>query len=189
MQQVERWHGEPPTLLLGHSLGGLMATSYVLERDTPFDKLVLSSPLLAVGDDVSGAKMALGKRLSKILPKVSLSTEIDPGHLSHDPAVGEAYLADPLVHRVANTRWFSEAMAALERCQAGATELPVSSLLLLYGTADPLVSPRGSEEFCARLTLADATCRAYEGFLHEVFKEKDKERVLGDLSAWVAERI
>lgn len=189
MDQVTAWHGSPPKLLLGHSLGGLLATSYVLERRTPFEMLVLSSPLLAVGDGVSQVKQALGKVISRFFPKMSLPTEIDPDHLSHDPAVGQAYLDDPLVHRVANTRWFAGAMATIARCQKNAGELPVKSLLVLYGTEDPLVSPRGTEAFCARVKLADATCLPYEGFYHEVFKEVGKERVLEDLHAWLDERL
>jgi acylglycerol lipase len=189
VEQVTAWHGAPPSLLLGHSLGGLLATSYVLERQTPFEMLVLSSPLLAVGDGVSQVKQALGKVIARFFPKVSLPTEIDPGHLSRDPAVGQAYLADPLVHRVVNTRWFAEAMAAMARCQENAGELPVKSFLVLYGAQDPLVSPRGTEEFCAQVQLADAACLPYEGFYHEVFKEVGKERVLEDLNAWLTERL
>ncbi|RJX28734.1 MAG: alpha/beta hydrolase [Desulfarculus sp.] len=189
LAQVAAWQGGPPALLLGHSLGGLLAASYVLERPHPFRLLALSSPLFAVGQDVSGLKQMAGRLLSRWLPRVSLPTEIQPEMLSHDPEVGRAYMADPLVHRVGNVRWFSETLAARDRCLARAHELTVQGLLVLYGQDDALVDPAGTRDFCGRVRLADLTCRGYPGMYHEVFNELGREQVLAELSAWLGERL
>ncbi|MEW5912309.1 MAG: lysophospholipase [Thermodesulfobacteriota bacterium] len=189
LAQVAQWQGGPPVLLLGHSLGGLLAASYVLERPHPFRLLALSSPLFALGQDVRRSKQVVGRLLSCWLPRVSLPTEIQPEMLSHDPEVGRAYLADPLVHRLANVRWFTEALAARDRCLARAGELSVQGLLVLYGQDDPLVSPEGAREFCGRVAIPDCTCRGFPGMYHEVFNEVGREQVLGELSAWLGERL
>lgn len=189
LAQVAAWHGSPPTVLLGHSLGGLLATSYLLERPHSFRSLVLSSPLFALGQDVSRFKQALGRVLSRWLPRVSIPTAIQPEMLSHGSEVGQAYIEDPLVHRLANVRWFTETLAARDRCLARAPELSVQGLLALFGAADPLVSPAGTREFCAQAGAADLTCREFAGMYHEVFNEVGRREVFAVLRDWLAQRL
>ena len=60
----------------------------------------------------------------------SIPADVDVSHLSRDPAVGQAYLADPLVEKGATARWYTEAMAAQEAAFADAAslDLPLDEL-------------------------------------------------------------
>src|SRR5262245_55973376 len=94
-----------PLVLLGHSLGGLVAARYVAEGAgdaspapwyEPVDALVLSSPALDPGMN-AGQRLLLAV-LGPIAPHLGVSNGLDPAWISRDPAVVAAYVADPLVH-------------------------------------------------------------------------------------------
>ncbi|MCB2186895.1 MAG: lysophospholipase [Deltaproteobacteria bacterium] len=189
LAQVTRWHGAPPEIIFGHSMGGLVAAGYLLARPHSFRLAVLSSPLMALAVTVGGAKLALARLASRLAPRLSLPTEVKPEMLSHDPAVSKAYAEDPQSHKVANSRWFTEMLGAQEFCLSHAAELAVAGLLVVYGEADPLVAPRGAREFFEATRVVDKECRSYPDMLHEIFNETGKETPLADLAAWLAARL
>src|SRR3954447_9487589 len=81
-------HAGLPQVLIGHSMGGLIAARYGQRYGSELAALVLSGP--AVGGNPEIEALA---ELDPI-PEVP----IDPAVLSRDPAVGQAYADDPLVH-------------------------------------------------------------------------------------------
>ncbi|RYY70043.1 MAG: alpha/beta fold hydrolase, partial [Comamonadaceae bacterium] len=85
-----------PLLLLGHSLGGLVAAAVVARGMVQVDALVLSSPALATW--LNPVQKLLLAVVPKIAPNLAVGNGLDAAYLSHDPAVVDAYLADPRVH-------------------------------------------------------------------------------------------
>src|SRR6185312_497590 len=73
-----------PLILLGHSLGGLVAARFVSLQQRPVDALVLSSPALDVG--LSGFQKFLVATLPKLVPNLRVGNGLDTRFLSHDPA-------------------------------------------------------------------------------------------------------
>jgi alpha-beta hydrolase superfamily lysophospholipase len=185
IQRAEAWHGGPVRTLLGHSMGGLLAASYVLRRGGGFRDLVMLSPLLGLAVQAPPLKAALGKLMSRILPRLSLPTEIKPEVLSHDPATARDYARDPLVHRVVNCRWYTEALAAMDYCLAHAGELPVERLLLMHGTGDQLASAQASREFFQKVRLADRTADFPEGMFHELLNEVGRQGFYSRIGDWI----
>jgi alpha-beta hydrolase superfamily lysophospholipase len=96
--------GQPPTVLLGHSLGGLVAARFTAEAlaqapaawSRPVPRLVLSSPALDPG--MSGLQKALLAVLGRLAPHLAVNNGLQPDWISRDPAVVHAYVQDPLVH-------------------------------------------------------------------------------------------
>src|SRR5918999_1629351 len=80
-------HPGLPVVLLGHSMGGLIATRYAQKHPGELDALVLSGPAIGGAPELE-MLLALDP-----IPDVP----IDPAVLSRDPAVGQAYADDPLV--------------------------------------------------------------------------------------------
>lgn len=178
--------GGRPIVLVGHSLGALVALRLVeTRRMRDLLGLALSGvglePLLAV----PWWKLALGRVGAWLCPRLPVSSDIPAWMLSRDPAVCEAYADDLLAHRVVTPAWFrefEEARRAAMR-EAGSVAIPV---LLLHGEADPLVSVEGSRRLAAALTAAPSTLRVYPGARHEVFTDPQCQEALSDLEAWMS---
>ena len=89
-----------PVVLLGHSMGGLIALSYALSARPGPDLLALSAP--ALGANIPAPLRALTPVLARLAPRLPVPSPINGEMLATDPAVGEDYFADPLVVRVAD---------------------------------------------------------------------------------------
>ncbi|TMC08550.1 MAG: lysophospholipase [Chloroflexi bacterium] len=171
-------HPNLPVVLIGHSMGGLIAARYAQRYGDELAGLVLSGPLVG-RHEFAEALLSLPE-----LPEI----ELDPGTLSRDPAVGEAYLADPLVYNGPFRRAMLEAMrsglAAIE-AGPGFGGLPT---LYLHGGEDALVPLAISRPAIERLGGADFTARVYEDAKHEIFNETNQREVLDDVCAF-ADRV
>lgn len=180
-----------PLVLLGHSMGGLVAGRYVAEGLAPqpaawwqpVEALVMSSPALDPG--MNALQKLLLAVAAPLAPDQALGNGLKPDWVCSDPAVVRAYVADPLVHDRITPRLVRFIVDGGQRVlqRAPAWTLPT---LLLYAGADRCVAPRGSDAFAAAAPPARVTARRYDGMAHEIFNEPDQARVLSDLSTWLA---
>jgi alpha-beta hydrolase superfamily lysophospholipase len=177
-----------PLLLLGHSMGGLVAARFVARQLRPLQGLVLSSPALDPG--LNPVQKLLVAVLPALLPNLRVGNGLDARLISHDPAVVAAYQSDPLVHdRIAArlARFIADDSAAVRAAAPGWT-LPT---LLLYAGADRLVNPAGSRAFAAAAPPAVLQSQCFESLYHEIFNEAEPGRtqVLAALRAWLDARF
>lgn len=183
--------GPGPLVLLGHSLGGLLAGRFVAEGLAaqparwwqPVDALVMSSPALDPG--MSAFQRWLLAVAAPLAPGVALGNGLQPAWVCSDPAVVAAYVADPLVHDRVTPRLvrFIVDAGLLVRQRAAQWAVPT---LLLYAGADRCVAPRGSAGFAAAAPPAWVQAQRYDGMAHEIFNEPDRAQVLADLTDWLA---
>ena len=94
-RMVAGWQPGKPIFLIGHSMGGLIATTYLLDHQADFRGAIISAPAIAVGANVSPVTIALGKVAAVLAPKLGVLA-LDINGVSRDPAVVQAYVADPL---------------------------------------------------------------------------------------------
>ena len=174
-----------PIVLLGHSLGGLIAARFVSLKLRAVEGLVLSSPALDPG--LNAFQKLLLATLPKIAPNLRVGNGLDASYLSHDPAVVAAYRADPLVHdRICARLALFIATAGAQTC-ALARHWTVPTLLI-YAGQDRLVSPKGSRAFAAQAPASVLTSQCFEDLYHEIFNELDPAPVFGALQQWLAQR-
>jgi alpha-beta hydrolase superfamily lysophospholipase len=170
---------------LGHSFGGAALLSTVIDGKVPNAKrFIVSSPALRLKVPVPGWKIVLNRATSRILPKLALDNQVDANTLSRLPEVVEAYRTDPLVHSKISNRMYSEWMAACERIGERAGEIK-RPFLILAGTDDRLIDPKGSEEL-HRLTESVSRLQLLEGRYHEPFNDVDSEEVFAMISDWLS---
>jgi alpha-beta hydrolase superfamily lysophospholipase len=175
-----------PLVLLGHSLGGLVAASAVARRVRQVDALVLSSPALDAG--LSPFQKLLVATLSRLAPGLRVGNGLEVDFLSHAPAVVEAYRVDPLCHDRIGARLarFLADEGAVVQAAAPTWQVPT---LLLYAGDDRLVEPAGSRAFAdaAPHSIVSSTC--FPALYHEIFNERDAEPVFEALRAWLDARF
>jgi alpha-beta hydrolase superfamily lysophospholipase len=136
---IGRW-----PLLLGHSMGGLVALRAVLDGRVEPPGLILSSPALRTFEPPWLRRLAAV--LARVLPNLPLRNGLPMDGLSHEAAVIDAYRNDPL-----RTGWITPRLAdfifhAGVSSIADAWRLRVPTLLLAAGS-DRLVDPSGSRDF------------------------------------------
>lgn len=171
-----------PLIVLGHSMGGLVAASLVQRAMTAIDGLVLSSPALDTG--MSAFQRWLTQVLLRWAPDLTVSNRLDPKGISHDPDVVRAYQNDRLVHDRISARLARFIDSNGPHVVAAAPTWPVPTLLM-YAGADRLVRPAGSQAFAAVAPSPQVRSRRFEGLFHELFNEADPSAVYAELRAWL----
>ena len=180
-----------PVVLLGHSMGGLIAARFVVEAiepaDTatwsrPVDALILSSPALDLG--MNGVQKAMLAILGPLTPNLAVGNGLQPAWISRDPAVVAAYQADPLVHDRIAPRLARFMVDASELVRGHAPRWNVPTLLL-YAGADRCVAPAGSAAFAATAPKGMVTTRLFTPLFHEIFNEPEQGEVLSAVASWL----
>jgi alpha-beta hydrolase superfamily lysophospholipase len=188
LDMVEAWMSGVPVFLLGHSMGGLVSTAFLLERQKDFIGAVLSAPLIKPPGKVSPFLIRAGKIMSLLLPFARV-TEHEIEGISRDREVIEAYKNDPLVYKGKLTaRLGAELVDRMDRVLENADKITLP-LLILQGSADRVVDKEGASLLFEAAGTEDKTLKIYDGYYHELFNDLDFERVLDDLSAWLEARL
>lgn len=179
-----------PLVLLGHSMGGLIALRCAGRHPGRFDGLILSSPLLGLPEPPPRLLRRLVTLLSAVWPTFALRNRLDTAMISHDLQTVEAYHQDATVHDRITARWFTGCMQTLAAVHAAPDRIR-GPLLLQVAGADRLVDASAALTFFDRLTTADKTLCRYDPLYHEIYNERlpDRERVLSDLTRWVEDRF
>ncbi len=177
-----------PKFLLGHSFGGLVATTRMLSSQEGFRGLLLSGPFFGLALEVPKPKQLLGRLASKLAPSLGLPAGIKGSDLTHDEKLARAYDADPLVFKLAKARWFRETEKAQERvrAEAGAIRLPCR---VVFGGSDKVASLRAARSVFDTFGSKDKEFVEEEGLFHEVLNEPAWPRLVTDLADWMLARI
>jgi alpha-beta hydrolase superfamily lysophospholipase len=175
-----------PLILLGHSLGGLVAARFVALGLRPVEALILSSPALDPG--LNRLQKLLLTVVPPFAPNWRVGNGLDPALISHDPAVVAAYRTDKRVHdRISGrlARFIADSGPAI-LAQAPNWTVPT---LLLYAGADQLVNPAGSRAFAAAAPKKVVSARCFETLYHEIFNELKPTPVFAELRQWLDARF
>lgn len=185
--RIRKREPDRPVFLLGHSMGGAVASRFVLEREPDLRGLILSAPALEPNENVSPVLIWLSGFISRFFPRAPV-TKVDVKALSHLPEVIEAARKDPLSNdRPAPARTGYEILQAMRRIREKAHEITLP-VLLMHGTEDHLTNPRGSERLFELAGSQDKELKLYEGLYHEILNEEEWGRVLGDIAEWLDAR-
>jgi len=181
---IRLWQPRKPIFLVGHSMGGLIGAVFLIDHQAELRGAVLSGAAVKVPSNITPATIIVGKMLSALVPKFGL-IGLDAEGICRDPAVVQAYVNDPLVHRGKTTaRLAAEMLKAMQYVMAQAAKITLP-IMLVQGSADRLVDPAGSQMLYDAVSSADKAIRIYDGFYHEVFNEPEHGKVLHDIEIWL----
>ena len=187
-KMIAEAHPGVPVIIYGHSMGALITSFHLLDHQADFKAAIISAPPVKVPANISPLTVTLGKVISTIAPKMGL-IGLDVHNLSHDKAVVDSYINDPLVfHGKMPARLSAEMLRAMMRVTAEANKIEIP-LFILQGSADHLVDPSGAQMLYEKASSADKTLKIYEGLYHEVHNEPEREMMFKDLEAWLEAHV
>ncbi|MDQ3759323.1 MAG: lysophospholipase [Actinomycetota bacterium] len=163
-------HPGLPVVLIGHSMGGIVATRYAQRHPDELTALVLSGPV------IGGNAAIMGLLELDPIPEIP----IDPDVLSRDPETGAKYATDPLVY---HGPFHRETLEMLRKAVSdiaeggGFDDLPV---LWIHGSVDALAPLEETRPAVERLRGPRTESKVYEGAKHEIFNETNRDEVLDD---------
>ncbi len=160
-----------PQILIGHSMGGLIAARFAQLWPDRVDGLVLSAPVVGGNPEV----FALADQ--DPIP----DTPVDPTVLSRDPAVGAAFAGDPLVYRGPYQRETLAAYRSGVDRVAASGRLSAVPTLWIHGTADRLAPLEVTRPAIERIKGPRFETIIYPEARHELFNETNRDTVLTDL--------
>lgn len=173
-----------PRVMVGHSLGGLIALTYAVKHPGELRAVAVSSPALRLAHPTDPVTVFVVTNTAKVLPAFPFNNGVNPRILSHDPEMVEAYRRDPLVHRVLTAQGALALRDAMRDSLSLAARLSIPCLLLQAG-ADEVCDPAAAAEFAAAAPKNLMTFRRYDGFYHEIFNEVERRRPIEDLCRWL----
>lgn len=188
VEHVRRREKDKKIFLIGHSFGGQLVLNFGAHFPEDVDGIVVSSPNVQLRVRLPLIKRLAAPILSRVIPKVALSNELDPSMVSRDPAVVEAYRNDPKIERRITTRLADIVLENHLHILDLAKKFRVPCFLMHAGD-DVICHPRGTEEFFKRIPIRDKALKIYEGFYHELFNEIGREQVFRDMEEWITERM
>lgn len=168
-----------PLALFGHSLGSLFAQKMLAADAARYDAVILSATAYRTLFGMNGGDLnAKHKHLGTT------------GHewLSRDPAIWEAFAADPLTFDATVLKLFGlpDTLRLLGTPSRLTRDLP---MLIMIGEEDPLGGPASVQKLASayrgRGGLTDVTVTIYPGGRHEMLNETNQAEVRADVVAWL----
>ena len=177
-----------PMFFLGHSMGGLIGSNYLLHHQGEFVGGILSGPAIQSDLKPGRVQMLLLRLLALLMPRVGM-LKLNADGVSRDPEVVRKYIEDPLVfHGKMSVRMLRELFSGMKAIQTGADGITLP-MLLLHGGADVMTAPEGSRFLYEHIGSSDKTLTIYPGLYHEIFNEPERAEVLAQVLGWCEERL
>ena len=175
-----------PIYVLGHSAGGVIATSYVFEHQTEIAGLICESFAYDVG--LPNAVALILKGISHLTPHLHVFS-LNNADFSRDPASVERMNNDPLIGKESQPAETAAVMLTAADALTGHFPQFKVPVLILHGTDDKATRPAGSEKFFELAGSTDKTLKLYDGHYHDLLNDVDKEIVIADILDWVCARL
>jgi len=175
-----------PVFLLGHSAGGVISTVFVQSHANLLSGFICES----FAFEVAPPEFILqaSKAIAALFPHAPILA-LKPSDFSRDPAVVQGIIDDPLViHTPGPAHTLAELVRAHDLIGEtfGKVTLPV---LIVHGTLDKATRPHGSQRFYDEAGSKDKTLKLYEGHVHDLLADVDRELVVRDMAGWMDARI
>ena len=201
-----------PYVFFGHSMGSFLTRTYLIKHPDKYDAAIISGtghqarPMVLGGCAAAsffvkkeGAR-AVGTKLNDIAFGSYNKGYENPrtiyDWLSRDPAVPDAYAADPLCGFIATNGLFRDMMGGIKFITDQKNINTMNKKCPIYfmsGDADPVGEngkgvTKAYKAFC-KAGLHDVFMRLYPGGRHEMLNETNKEQVYQDILAWLKEKV
>uniref|UniRef100_A0A7N0V7E7 Serine aminopeptidase S33 domain-containing protein n=1 Tax=Kalanchoe fedtschenkoi TaxID=63787 RepID=A0A7N0V7E7_KALFE len=191
LEKIKAENPGVPCFLFGHSTGGavvLKAACYPHIKKM-LEGIILTSPALRVkpAHPIVGAVAPL---VSLVVPKLQFKGANRKGiPVSRDPTALAAKYSDPLVYTgPIRARTGHEILRICSYLMRNLKSVSVP-FLVLHGTADKVTDPLASQDLYRKASSTFKDIKLYEGFLHDLLFEPEREEIGQDIINWMGKRL
>ena len=169
---------------VAHSQGALVTALWALGHPGALDGYVLSSPYFRLALKPPLGKVLGAKLVGRVVPWLPVKTGLDVNDLTSDVELQRWTDRDPLYGRATTPRWFDESNRAQVEVLRRAGEFQ-GPLLVLAAGADRIADASAARAFVDAARSTDKRLEVYEGFRHEIFNERERDRPIAEAVAWL----
>jgi len=187
----DSWNDNLPSFIFGHSVGALVSVNFIIDHKfapANLKGVVTTAAAMKISRDIAPFLQKISGVMGALLPKLR-TVKIDSGFISRDPEVVKKYDSDPLILRKGtHARSASELIKIMKKMES---KFPAFNhpLLVMYGGADKLIEPEGSELFYAKAGSTDKEIQLFEKSYHEITRDYDKDKVMSKMIEWMKARL
>ena len=192
MREAARRNPGAPLFVHGHSMGGLVAASYVIDQGSKPDRklagAIIASAALRLPASVTGGARAIVGTLSTFAPGLAVEA-VDEALIVREADARQALANDPVLSRdKLPVRTVATILGGIVDIQPRMVEISIP-ILILHGTADRVTEPGGSSDLAARARGTDKVIRLYPGAFHDLLNEPEGPEVIREIVAFVSARL
>ncbi|MPQ27029.1 alpha/beta hydrolase [Bacillus paralicheniformis] len=194
IDEVDKWVArakafELPVLMLGHSMGGLIAIEWFKQQQSGIAGLILSSPCLGLQLKPNKFLDWISKGLNVLAPSIRFESGITPDKATRNKEVIEMDINDSLYITKVSVRWYQEMLKALKSAMEPTDAFLNIPLFVMQAGTDWLVDKKMVVKWFNQLTSHNKTYREWEGLYHEIFNEPEREDVFKAARAFAEQYI
>ncbi len=183
---IKKEAGEKKVFLIGHSFGGALSLIYAIEHPE-LPGVLVSSPELGLALKLNLTQKiakAIFPLLVKIAPKAQVAIELVQEDLTNDPEILKEHIEDQEKLVAITTTTYGVMEKGMKYPLKNVNKLKVPCLIMQAGN-DKIVDLEKTKEFYEKLEIEDKKFISYEGFLHELWNEKERHKVFKDMEEWL----
>jgi lysophospholipase len=176
------------TVLVGHSMGGLISARFVQQFPDRVSALALLSPLLGVRVRISPITVAVARLISLVRPRSRFRKRTKREDSTRNQEALIRGDADRLIRESVTAAWYFAMRQALRAVWdlAGQISCPI---LVMQAGADLIVDPAAPQGWLQRVGSADKSLRMFPDHYHELLNEIDWSNTLADMLDWLEQRL
>jgi alpha-beta hydrolase superfamily lysophospholipase len=193
--QLSQAYRRLPHIMLGSSMGGVLAARIAAAWSPPAEQAAWARPLdgiiliaPALEPTLSVPQRAAMAVLSRTVPDLALPVAHRPDWVTTDPEVVRDILDDPLMQWQLTPRVVQFMSGAAKQVMARCAGWCVPTLLL-YAEQDKLVSPQACQRFANALPPALLTAHSHGDMAHDLIHEPGRARVFETITTWLEARL
>ncbi|TDM07934.1 alpha/beta fold hydrolase [Macrococcus lamae] len=177
-----------PIFLLGHSLGGLVAVTSLLDSQERVDGVVLLSPSLEHRTNPLARIIVHFFRNTKPTASIPVSTQSTKKLTAEKDSIEQLDQDTQLVSR--NLPWISaDSIITTSRENLARYHEIKVPVLLLHGTKDRSAKYKGSEDFIQAISSQDKTMHLVKRGRHLLLDDKKQDQILKAILLWLGDHI
>ena len=176
---IRRNHLDCPIILFGHSLGGLIALNFLIDRESrEIESAIISSPWIKLAIEVPKYLLNIQKVFKNIFPSLTLNNRINPSDLSKDHTIINKYINDRKVHDRISLKLYSEVMDSIKVVKEKSNKIKIKTLIY-HGKNDRLISYLGSDEISKK--ISNTEFYLLNNVFHEPHNDIEKDLVFNKI--------